>query len=196
MIDEKKLIEILKERENLLHPHAFQHGTENGHIINDEQAFGRYSEIGIIRQTVKRLAEECNQKQIIQLAMMYAQNMVDYGIDVTQKWETATSQSAALNEAHMRGRQVERDKFAKWQEEHNGGWIPCSERLPEEDGEDVLVWFEYFRYGEYNGLYQRMGISYTFKGDWSGFVNGQSGWSQLRILAWMPLPPAFKQKGE
>ena len=57
MIDEKKLIEILKERENMLEPHAFQHGTESGHIINDEEAFGRYSEIGIIRQTVKRLAE-------------------------------------------------------------------------------------------------------------------------------------------
>ena len=48
MIDEKKLIEILKERENLLYPHAFQHGTESGHIINDEETFGRYSEIGII----------------------------------------------------------------------------------------------------------------------------------------------------
>lgn len=78
-------------------------------------------------------------------------------------------------------------------EEHKGGWIPCSERLPEEDVEDVLVWFEYFRYGEYNGLYQRMGISYTFKGDWSGFVNGQSGWSQLRILAWQPLPEPYKE---
>lgn len=123
MIDEKELIKILKERENLLYPHAFQHGTESGHIINDEETFGRYSEIGIIRQTVKRLAKKCNQNRIIQLAMMYAQNMVNYGIDVTQKWETATSQSAALNEAYLRGLHDER----KYQHMHMSYQSPAAE---------------------------------------------------------------------
>lgn len=83
-------------------------------------------------------------------------------------------------------------------EEHSqiGGWIPCSERLPG-DGVDVLVWYEYFRYGEYNRLFQTTGISFTYNGKWSGFVNGQSGWSQLRIIAWQPLPEAYHgQMGE
>ena len=70
-------------------------------------------------------------------------------------------------------------------------WIPCSERLPD-DGENVLVGFEYFRYGHYNRLFQTTGISYVFDGEWSGFVNGSSGWSKLRIIAWMPLPEAYK----
>ena len=77
-------------------------------------------------------------------------------------------------------------------EEYNGGWIPCSERLPDE-GQDVLVWFEYFRYGNYNRLFKTMGISYVYNGKWSGFVNGSSGWSQLRIIAWQPLPEPFKE---
>lgn len=70
------------------------------------------------------------------------------------------------------------------------GWISCNERLPE-DGVDVLVWFEYFRYGEYNRLFQTTGISFTYNGKWSGFVNGQSGWSQLSILAWQSLPAPY-----
>ena len=71
-------------------------------------------------------------------------------------------------------------------------WIPCSERMPENDMEEVLVWFEYFRYGEYNRLFQMVGTSHTFRGEWSGFINGSSGWRDLRIIAWMPLPEPYK----
>ena len=67
------------------------------------------------------------------------------------------------------------------------GWIPCSERLPD-DLTDVLVWFEYYRFGNYNGLYQTIGISYTNNGEWSRLVNGMVGWNALRIIAWQPLP--------
>lgn len=72
-------------------------------------------------------------------------------------------------------------------------WISVDDRLPEDDLKDVLVWFEYYRYGEYNRLFQTIGISYTDDGEWSGFVNGQSGWRNLRILAWMPLPKPYIQ---
>lgn len=69
-------------------------------------------------------------------------------------------------------------------------WIPVSERMPE-DEKEVLVWFEYFQYGYYNRLYQTYGLGYAENGEWSHFVNGTSGWKDLNIIAWMPLPEPY-----
>ena len=66
-------------------------------------------------------------------------------------------------------------------------WISPKDRMPA-DMETVLVWFEYFRYGNYNRPYQTYGLSYAFRGNWSGFINDTSGWQGLKIIAWQPLP--------
>lgn len=74
-------------------------------------------------------------------------------------------------------------------------WIPCSERLPE-DYTNVLVWFEYYRYGNYNRLYQMYGIgNYMAKYD-SWMINYETGWRKLRVLAWCPLPEPWKGEQE
>ena len=69
----------------------------------------------------------------------------------------------------------------------NDGWIPVEDRLPEE-GEEVLVWYEYFRYGGYNCMFQTYGIGYQYDGHWSGDVNGRNA----RCISWQPLPESYR----
>ena len=67
-------------------------------------------------------------------------------------------------------------------------WIPVSERLPEEDT-NVLCWYEYFRYGNYNKMYQTYGIgTYFGRFGWTGDITGE----RTKVIAWMPLPEPYK----
>ena len=65
-------------------------------------------------------------------------------------------------------------------------WFDVNERLPETD-EEVLVWYEYFRYGKYNCMWKTYGIACYFAKHerWIGEdLNG----SQVKVLYWTPLP--------
>ena len=41
--------------------------------------------------------------EVIPLAFLYARNFVMYGTDVTEKWQTAVAQAAALEQAYRQG---------------------------------------------------------------------------------------------
>mgnify|MGYP002563756968 CR=1 FL=1 len=64
------------------------------------------------------------------------------------------------------------------------------ERLPE-NFRKVLCWGEYFRYGDFNGMFVNYALGYQNNGSWGGEVaNG----TNARALAWMPLPEPPKEK--
>lgn len=70
-------------------------------------------------------------------------------------------------------------------------WVLADEKLPP-DGQDVLCWYEYFRFGSYHRMFQTYGIGYQYNGMWGGeVVQGQ----KARVLAWIPLPAAPKIDG-
>ena len=81
-----------------------------------------------------------------------------------------------------------------YEERPKGEWISASERLPE-DMQKVLIWFEYYRYGDFNCMYQTYGFGYVCDGKWSPFINGETGWQDYNILAWQPLPEPYEKGG-
>ena len=64
------------------------------------------------------------------------------------------------------------------------GWIPCSERLPEYDGDAYLV----TDYCEQINR-KRIHVSYCY-------INKEGFWSDVpwgyKVIAWMPLPEPYK----
>lgn len=70
-------------------------------------------------------------------------------------------------------------------EEYNNGWIPCSERLPEEYGEYLCC----DKYGNYIIGYPTARVS---SDDY--YVETENE-IMNDCIAWKPLPPAYKEEG-
>ena len=76
---------------------------------------------------------------------------------------------------------------------HVPQWISVKDRLPE-NGEHVLIWYEYYRYGSYNRMYTTYEIAYQYNGHWTGA--GDSLGQKARVFAWMPLPDPPKGEND
>lgn len=68
-------------------------------------------------------------------------------------------------------------------------WIPCNERLPEEDGQ-YLITVKYVHVDGYDDIYAEHG-EWT-DGKWDMFCFGHCGRVE-NIIAWMPLPEPWKE---
>ena len=65
-----------------------------------------------------------------------------------------------------------------------GEWISVEERLPEEY-EEVLCYYEYFRYGEYNCMFRTIDRGYYGLETWCGEAGRGH---KNKVLYWQPLP--------
>lgn len=71
-------------------------------------------------------------------------------------------------------------------EEYNGGWIACSEKLPELR-QDVLVTVKYTGFMGMHGYWIKTGHMEA-ENDWWGDCAGGD------VIAWQPLPEPYKER--
>ena len=146
--------------------------------------------IGKAEQIVQEVAEEYKGDMKHNLAEMYAKNMVDYGVDVTKEWQTATQQSCALEKAFIRGIQYERDRFIELRKEYNNGWIACSDLLPEEPFGCLvtIIDCEPVTQTDFENI-----LPYFVGYDGESWNDEDGNEIPFEVIAWMPLPEPYKE---
>ena len=71
--------------------------------------------------------------------------------------------------------------------EYNNGWIPCSDRLPEEYGE-YIVWWTDITKSKYYEI-----VEYEPSNGWIGDIP-QAVEGKYSVIAWQPLPEPYKER--
>ena len=80
-------------------------------------------------QIVSEVEAEYMKNPMYQYAMVYAKNLVQFGVDVRENLDSAVAQSMALNQAYIRGIDDERKRI--YGAEYGNGWI--TDRMPTEE---------------------------------------------------------------
>ena len=71
-------------------------------------------------------------------------------------------------------------------EEYKGGWISCSEMLPEESGEYLVTSKIYFVPDHVDEIDNYVGVKISH-------YSTRYGWLDDEVMAWQPLPEPYKE---
>lgn len=140
--------------------------------------------------------EFCKENLIYKYAILHAQHLLKYGVDIGEKWETATQNTIALNEAYLRGVKDERDNFDRLREESDD-WIPCSEKLPDVDKYSAKTYWVTMHVKDFNNYF-------TKSMKWNGYLkrweqsNGKKVSNYWEIVAWKEYitPEPYQPEGD
>ena len=89
-------------------------------------------------------------------------------------------------------------------EEYKGGWIPCSERLPEESGYYLVTYHDCSNGNflpKYDDIYVRR-LHYQISERFTGWNYPRNVSNRVEhdchkeVIAWQPLPEPYQPKGE
>lgn len=154
--------------------------------ILDEE-FECYPMVGI-SERIRQLAEEYKDKSnIIYDLKAFLKEKFKYNSEQAEIWRDGSDndeyfrqqKDLYMDRANIYGEVMrEIDRLA---EEHNGGWIPCSERLPKEVG--------YYLVTDSNGDI----ILATYNINFVGWAIDYYG--NIDAIAWQPLPEPYKKEG-
>ena len=97
-----------------------------------------------------------------------------------------TEGDAVLQVGVINGVMYSRKIVQEVAEEYNGGWIPCSERLPEDDSICIVT-------VEYPNNKTMVDYGWFDRKNVCWFV-GMQEFRTSNILAWQPLPEPFKER--
>ena len=74
-------------------------------------------------------------------------------------------------------------------EEYNGGWIPCSEMLPEPNQKVIVSYMDRYIGGSY-GVCEGQYVYILNSWDISDYMSDDD----FEVIAWQPLPEPFKER--
>ena len=80
-------------------------------------------------------------------------------------------------------------EILKLAEQYNNGWIPCSERLPEDKQTCLVTARIYFTPDHVDEIDNYIGVGIDT-------YSKQFGWLGTETIAWKPLPAPYQPKGE
>ena len=103
-----------------------------------------------------------------------------------RKGELAKLITDAADTIEMLSAKLHASQMARSSQYYHGGWIPCSERLPE-DGQNVLV-----TYRTTNKIHPCQYHDDGSRNPWYSYIDQCRAYMNV-VTAWMPMPEPYKE---